>query len=139
MSDLNKCGMKSLVRNLLTASLALAMVSCSCAIYRQSWESGSGKKISNASFHRAAKECGFRSHHTSMLGYEKRGVYFSYADDGRLSLYSSFCPNPFTLVTWGADADAWEVRCKNAEESIKTWYVQRGVVLKEVSAFPPIE
>ena len=125
--------MTSLLRHLAATSAALSLASCSCAIYHESWEARSGKSISNTSFHQAAKDSGFKSHRTSILGYKKRDVYFSYSNDGIINLNSSFCPNPMTLLTSGADVDAWNARCNSAEALVLDWYSKQGTSLKKAS------
>lgn len=118
---------------LIAVLASLALANCSCAMYHKSWKAENPGGISNSSFHHAAKEAGFKAHHTSMMGYRNRDVYFSYTDDQRINLYSVFCPSPLTLLAWGADADAWHDRCERAEKSILELYSKSGMKLQEVS------
>lgn len=133
--------MKSFSQILAVCLTSFALSSCSCAIYHKSWKSKNTEVISNTSFHQVAKETGFKTHHTSMMGYKKRDVYFSYTNNGRINLHSAFCPTPLTLLTWGAAGDAWNDRCQQAENSILESYSKKGIKLQIISdqaeAVPP--
>lgn len=128
--------MKNIIRLLAILTCCCGITSCSCAIYLQSWKPEADNQIINSDFHQAAKDNGFVSHRSSMLGYKRKDIYFSYSTPEGVSLYSSFCPTPLTLLSSGTDFNSWEIRCNQAEADISRWFSQRGIRLKAAHAVP---
>jgi hypothetical protein len=122
--------MNIITRTILALFLVAALTGCSCAVFHPQWESPSRQSISNESFHEAASELGFKSHHQSNLGYKKKDVYFYYRD-GSINLHSMFCPTPWTIISGGHDLRQWESRCNGAEESVNHWFASIGIQLKQ--------
>jgi hypothetical protein len=115
--------MKSLIQSLLAITLPVTFASCSCAIYHRKWAPKKGSKIPESSL---------LDLDTRMKRINKRGVDF-YSSSKEITLDSWFCPTPLTLITWGADARAWEARCGKSQATIDDWSTQQGIKLEAVS------
>ena len=119
--------------------MLLNLASCSCAIKHTWIQAKSGGKITSSTFQAAAKDSGFKATREESPKYHKRGVYLSYSPKERILIHSAFCPTPITLMTWGADVRAWQARCDEVENSLFTWYAQRGIKVEKVIPSPPNE
>ena len=128
--------MKAALKLLIAVIVITNLTSCSCAIEHAWLEAKDGGKITGSSFQAAAKDSGFKASGEGGHGYHKRGVYLRYPPKKRILIHSTFCPTPITLITWGADARAWESRCNKVESSLFSWYAQRGITLERVN--PPL-
>ncbi len=115
---------------------ALNLTSCSCAIVHSVFEAKDGVAITNPSFQAAAADAGLRTKRADSSSYQRRGVYLSYSPEEKIVMHSSFCPTPFTLLTWGADVRAWEASCDEVETSIEDWYAKRGITLQRARDYP---
>lgn len=131
--------MKSTLKTLIATSMLLNLASCSCAIEHTWIQAKSGGKITSSSFQAAAKDSGFNATREESSRYYKRGVYLSYSPKERILIHSAFCPTPLTLMTWGADARAWEARCEEVETSLFAWYAQQGITLERINPSPSNE
>lgn len=129
--------MKAILLNIITTVTIIGLSSCSCAFEHLSLKATRGGRITSSSFQAAAKDVGFNAGSADSLSFRKRGVSLSYAPNGIIVIYSSFCPTPLTLLIWGADARAWEARCRQTETSLISWYAQRGIELRRTKPFPP--
>ncbi len=131
--------MKYTLKTLIATAMLFNLASCSCAIEHTWMQAKSGGKITSSSFQAAAKDSGFNASREESSKYYKRGVYLSYSPKERILIHSAFCPTPLTLMTWGADARAWEARCEEVETSLFTWYAQRGITLEMINHSPSNE
>ena len=96
--------------------------SCSCAIYHKEW------KVDEP-----AKPNTLVPDLTNLEVVQRQSEYWIQPQQSKVVLFSKFCPTPWTLLTGGADVEAWEGRCNKYEAEMLNYFDAKGVKLYEAT------